>query len=88
LGAQTGGKSAAIAKTLIETTKPGGVDPRSWLAGILARIADHRINRIKELLPWNSRQPRSGRALSRLLKKDFEPAHWWKPFRFRPETAR
>jgi len=63
LGSQTGGKSAAIANTLIETTKPGGVDPRSWLAGILARIADHRINRIKELLPWNSRQPRSGRAL-------------------------
>jgi hypothetical protein len=27
-------------------------------------------------------------TLNRLLKKDFEPAHWRKPFRFRPETAR
>ena len=55
VGSQTGGKSAAIAYTLIETAKLNGIDPQAWLAGTLARIADHKINRIDELLPWNAR---------------------------------
>ena len=55
VGSQTGGKSAAIAYTLIETDKLNGVDPQAWLAETLARIPDHKINRIDELLPWNAR---------------------------------
>ena len=55
VGSQAGGKSAAIAYTLIETAKLNGVDPQAWLADTLARIADHKINRIDELLPWNAR---------------------------------
>ena len=55
VGSQTGGKSAAIAYTLIETAKLNGVDPQAWLADTLARIPDHKINRIDELLPWNAR---------------------------------
>ena len=55
VGSQTGGKSAAIAYTLIETAKLNGVDPQAWLADTLACIADHKINRINELLPWNAR---------------------------------
>ena len=55
VGSQTGGKSAAIAYTLIETAKLNGVDPQAWLTKTLARIADHKINRIDDLLPWNSR---------------------------------
>ena len=55
VGSQTGGKSAAIAYTLIETAKLNGVDPQAWLADTLARIPDHKINRIDELLPWNKR---------------------------------
>ena len=55
VGSQTGGKSAAIAYTLIETAKLNGVDPQAWLADTLARIAEHKINRINELLPWNAR---------------------------------
>jgi transposase len=55
VGSQTGGKSAAIAYTLIETAKLNGVDPQAWLADTLARIADHKINRIDELLPWNAK---------------------------------
>jgi transposase len=55
VGSQTGGKSAAIAYTLIETAKLNGVDPQAWLADTLARIPDHKINRIDELLPWNTR---------------------------------
>jgi hypothetical protein len=31
------------------------VDPQAWLAGVLARIAEHPAHRIDELLPWNWR---------------------------------
>ena len=55
VGSQTGSKSAAIAYTLIETAKLNGVDPQAWLANTLARIPDHKINRIDDLLPWNAR---------------------------------
>ena len=54
-GSQRGGKAMAIAFTLIETAKLNGVDPQAWLTDVLARIADHKINRIDELLPWNYR---------------------------------
>jgi transposase len=50
-GSERGGKSAAIAYTLIETAKLNGVDPKAWLTDVLSRIADHKINRIDELLP-------------------------------------
>lgn len=52
VGSQTGGKAAAIAYTLIETAKLNGVDPQAWLADTLARLPDHKITRIDELLPW------------------------------------
>ena len=53
IGSATGGKAAAIAYTLIETAKLNNVDPEAWLADILDRIPDYRINRVDELLPWN-----------------------------------
>ena len=52
VGSDGGGKSAAVAYTLIETAKLNGVDPQAWLTDTLARIADHKINRIDQLLPW------------------------------------
>ena len=52
IGSERGGKSAAIIYTLIETAKLNGVDPQAWLTETLARIADHKINRIDDLLPW------------------------------------
>ena len=55
VGSQAGGRAAAIAYTLIETAKLNGVDPQAWLANTLARIPDHKITRIDELLPWNHR---------------------------------
>ena len=39
--------------TLIETAKLNGVDPKAWLADVLARIADHPAHRLEDLLPWN-----------------------------------
>ena len=39
--------------TVIETAKMNGLDPQAYLADILDRIHDHKINRLDELLPWN-----------------------------------
>ncbi len=47
-----GGKAAAVAYTLVETAKLNGVNPQAWLTDVLGRIADHKITRIDELLPW------------------------------------
>jgi transposase len=52
-GSDSGGRRAAAIYTLIETAKLNDVDPRAWLADVLARIADHPAKRIAELLPWN-----------------------------------
>jgi hypothetical protein len=53
-GSQRGGK--AMAYTLIETAKLNGVDSQVWLTWVLARIADHKINRLDELMPWRYAQ--------------------------------
>ncbi len=55
-GSEGGGKAAAIAYTLIETAKLNGIDPQAWLTDTLGRIADHKITRIDELLPWRYAQ--------------------------------
>ena len=41
-----------LASTLIETAKLNGVDPQAWLTDVLGRIADHKITKLDELLPW------------------------------------
>jgi len=50
---ERGGKSSAIAYTLIETAKLNGVDLQVWLTDVLVRIADHKITRLSELMPWS-----------------------------------
>ena len=52
-GADSGGVRAASFYTLIGTSKLNGLDPSFYLRTFLARIAEHPINRITELLPWN-----------------------------------
>ena len=52
-GSDSGGERAAIAYALIETCKLNHIDPHRYLQYVLERIADHPINRIEELLPWN-----------------------------------
>jgi hypothetical protein len=53
-GSDAGGERAAAAYTLIETAKLNEVDPEAYLREVLGRIADHPINRIRELLAWNN----------------------------------
>jgi transposase len=52
-GSDSGGHRAAAMYTIIETAKMTGLDPEAYLRDVLARIADHSIHRIGELLPWN-----------------------------------
>jgi transposase len=54
-GSDCGGQRAAAMYNLIVTAKMNDVDPQAWLADVLARIAEHPVQRIDELLPWNWR---------------------------------
>ena len=52
-GADVGGERAAAIYSLVGTAKLNGIDPEGYLRQVLTQIADHPINRIDELLPWN-----------------------------------
>lgn len=56
-GSDRGGQRAAIAYALIQTCRLNDIDPQAWLADVLARIANHPIASLDELLPWKW-QPR------------------------------
>ena len=57
MGSDAGGERAAAIYSLVETAKLNGLDPEGYLSEVLGRIADHPINRIDELLPWNIGRP-------------------------------
>src|ERR1700686_878477 len=52
-GSDDGGERAAAIYTLLGTAKLNDLNPESYLRYVLERIADHPINQIEELLPWN-----------------------------------
>ena len=62
-GSDRGGQRAAAMYSLIVTAKLNDIDPQAWLADVLARIADHPVSRLDELLPWNWKP--AGAAISR-----------------------
>lgn len=52
-GSDAGGPFAAMMYMLLNATMLNGLDPESYLCHVLTTIADHPINRIDEMLPWN-----------------------------------
>jgi hypothetical protein len=52
-GSDAGGETLADAMTIIETAKLSGLNPEAYLTDVLARINDHIVTRLDELLPWN-----------------------------------
>ena len=51
-GSNEGGRRAAAIYSLIETCRLNDVDPRAWLAEVLAKLPDHPAHRVAELTPW------------------------------------
>ncbi len=56
-GSDAGGERAAAIYSLIGTAKLNGLDLENYLSNVFSRIADHPINRIEALLPWNVAAP-------------------------------
>jgi transposase len=52
-GSDAGGERAAAIYSLLGTAKLNGLDPEGYLRHVLTHIAEHPVNRIRELLPWN-----------------------------------
>jgi transposase len=52
-GSDAGGERAANIYSLVGSALLNAMEPYLYLRHVLERIADHPINRIEELLPWN-----------------------------------
>jgi hypothetical protein len=52
-GSDDGGERAAAIYSLLGTAKLNDLNPESYLRYVLERLAEHPINRIDEMLPWN-----------------------------------
>jgi transposase len=64
VASERGADRAAVMATMITTAKLNDVDPQAWLADVLARIADHTIHRLDELLAWNWAAERERRKVA------------------------
>src|ERR1700690_304022 len=63
-GSDDGGERAAAFYSLLGTAKLNDMNPEAYLRYVLERIADHPVNRIDELLPWNV-----AKAIARQVQK-------------------
>jgi len=57
-GSRAGGERAAAIYTVIQTCKANGVDPQTYIADVIAKVAgDWPASRWGELMPWNWMPP-------------------------------
>uniref|UniRef100_UPI001F5B7F73 IS66 family transposase n=2 Tax=Sphingomonas panni TaxID=237612 RepID=UPI001F5B7F73 len=57
-GSRAGGERAAAIYTVIQTCKANGVDPQTYIADVIAKVAaDWPASRWDELMPWNWMPP-------------------------------
>ncbi len=52
-GSESGGERAAAMYSLIGSAKLNDIEPEAYLREVLGRVADHPVNQIDALLPWN-----------------------------------
>ena len=53
-GSDDGGDHWAVIATLIESAKLNGINPHTWLADTLKRLAaGHSAKALDQLMPWN-----------------------------------
>ena len=50
-GSDKGGKTAAILRSFVTSCELARIDPFAWFRHVLARIAEHPVKRLEELLP-------------------------------------
>jgi hypothetical protein len=50
-GSDRGGKTAAVLRSFVASCEVVKVDPFAWFRDVLARIADHPLHKLDELLP-------------------------------------
>lgn len=51
-GSDRGAENAATIMTIVKTAKLSNINPQTYIADLLIRLPDHKINRLDELLPW------------------------------------
>ncbi len=52
-GSDSGGHTAAIIYSIIETAKLNNINPWKYMQKVLATIQDYKAHKIADLLPWN-----------------------------------
>jgi transposase len=52
-GSDRGAENSATIMTIIETAKLCDLNPQTYVADLLNRLPDHKINRLDDLAPWN-----------------------------------
>ena len=53
LGSDAGGERAATMYSLLGTARLNDINPETYLRHVLTVIADHPVNQVDDLLPWN-----------------------------------
>ncbi len=62
-GSDRGGRTAAVLASFTQTCKTLGIDPFAYLRDIIARIADHPMKNLSDLLPdqWQAEEDQDHR---------------------------